>query len=82
MLSGHAFAIHEERRRRVHLKHVVRALALIDDLLEQILVGEAGIELLLGESGLARELEQVVERFGSLTTQVGCVWNMTSIMAK
>ena len=55
------FAVHEKVGVESDLEHVVRALALIDDLLEQILVGEAGVEFLLGES-VARELEQMVER--------------------
>jgi hypothetical protein len=57
MLSGHAFAVHEKGGRRVDVEHVVGTLTLVDDFLEQILVGEAGIERLLGEACLARELK-------------------------
>src|SRR5262249_59586971 len=60
MVALHPFAVDEEARRRIDLELFVRLLAHGDDFVEQVLVGDALIELLFREPGLARDEQKLV----------------------
>jgi hypothetical protein len=49
-------AVDEEGRGRIDLELFMRDLPRLHDLAEQFLVGEALVELLLGDAGLPRDL--------------------------
>src|SRR5581483_8060026 len=51
-------AIDEEGRRRIHLEHLGRVFLISDELVEQRLVVEAGLDLLLAEAGLLADPRQ------------------------
>jgi hypothetical protein len=60
MIALQPLAVDEEGRCGIDLKLVMGYLARLHDLAEQLLVGEALVELVLGDAGLPRDLQELI----------------------
>src|SRR5690606_38919493 len=76
-----ALAIYEERGRRVNAELLIRLSAHFLDLLMQLIVREALVKSLFGESGLLA-ISNSLDAGSSRTTHSSCFWNNTSSIAK
>ena len=72
MVALQPLAVDEEGGRRIHLEDLIAPRPGIHDLFEQVLVGEAFVELVLGHAGLARDQQELVLAVGA-GNRPGCL---------